>query len=693
MPLPDHLAELDRRYRARLEAAAEQLRRSFEQRLRAASEGLSAALAEVRAETPEALFDAEDFTPLESAARQGGERAALDTLLAAARAFDGADSQGAVLDALLAGAGRFAPRVALLIADRDGVRGWGGAGFGAEGEGLVGRESTWLGDALDRFAAGEGVVHAHGPAAGDLAGRLGLPDAEQAVLVPLVLRDQIAGALYADWRAEEPALPVAALQLLVLGAAQRLELQTLSARAFTPTLHAAGALAFAGLPLWDPTALVEPEPAAAPAVEPAEEWSDEAAGAVFELEPEAVEPAAARLAPSAPEPAVEPEPAVAPEPAVELLPRGLEPSAKSGIEELFEAPEAEELAPVAELEPPPAAEPEAPAPTWSGPEMVSWAQPETPPAPPPPSGSWSARDAVTWAPPARPPAPELAPPAAAEWEMEQAEGEATVFIGDAAPLEPPAIAPPPPPEKATAPFELPAIDTRSLPLGLDGASTGEVAVPETTAPIPTLAQLAGAATLAVPTLAMPIAPDLTEDATLLVTRPPLPAPPPEPSEDATLLVARPPLPAPPPAEAVEATEDQTHPGVAAPRPAAEEDVNDRTATRAARGTEVAPPPDLQGPGLAFTMSRTQRASGENALHEEARRLARLLVSEIKLYNEEQVEEGRRHRDLYLRLREDIDRSRQIYEERVHDSVRGTTDYFQQELVRSLAGGDPRALGM
>ena len=51
---------------------------------------------------------------------------------------------------------------------------------------------------------------------------------------------------------------------------------------------------------------------------------------------------------------------------------------------------------------------------------------------------------------------------------------------------------------------------------------------------------------------------------------------------------------------------------------------------------------------AFTMNRTQRAIGENALHEEARRLARLLVSEIKLYNEEQVEEGRRHRDLRRR---------------------------------------------
>ena len=112
-----------------------------------------------------------------------------------------------------------------------------------------------------------------------------------------------------------------------------------------------------------------------------------------------------------------------------------------------------------------------------------------------------------------------------------------------------------------------------------------------------------------------------------------------------------------------------------------------------RTTEVAPPADLQGPGWAFSSLRAARSTGDNALHEEARRLARLLVSEIKLYNEDQVEEGRHNRDIYHRLKDDIDRSRQIYEERVHESVRGTTDYFQQELIRSLAGGDPRALGI
>jgi hypothetical protein len=115
---------------------------------------------------------------------------------------------------------------------------------------------------------------------------------------------------------------------------------------------------------------------------------------------------------------------------------------------------------------------------------------------------------------------------------------------------------------------------------------------------------------------------------------------------------------------------------------------------AAPGTpEVRPPSDVQGPGWAFASTRQPVSPGEEALHEEARRLARLLVSEIKLYNEEQVEEGRRKRDVYERLKEDIDRSRQMYEERVEPRILKTTDYFYQELVRILAAGDAKALGI
>lgn len=110
-------------------------------------------------------------------------------------------------------------------------------------------------------------------------------------------------------------------------------------------------------------------------------------------------------------------------------------------------------------------------------------------------------------------------------------------------------------------------------------------------------------------------------------------------------------------------------------------------------TQVVPPEDVLGPGWAFTNKEGGDESGSEALHEEARRLARLLVTEIKLYNEEQVEEGRRNRDVYQRLREDIDRSRLIYQERVAPEVLEATDYYHQELVRVLAGGDPDALGM
>ncbi|HYO13566.1 MAG TPA: hypothetical protein VE685_10270 [Thermoanaerobaculia bacterium] len=120
----------------------------------------------------------------------------------------------------------------------------------------------------------------------------------------------------------------------------------------------------------------------------------------------------------------------------------------------------------------------------------------------------------------------------------------------------------------------------------------------------------------------------------------------------------------------------------------------RTAPLGAAGTpEVRPPSGVDGPGWAFATTRVPVSPSDETLHEEARRLARLLVSEIKLYNEEQVEEGRRNRDIYERLKEDIDRSRQMYEERVDPRILRSTDYFYQELVRILAAGDSRALGI
>ena len=114
-----------------------------------------------------------------------------------------------------------------------------------------------------------------------------------------------------------------------------------------------------------------------------------------------------------------------------------------------------------------------------------------------------------------------------------------------------------------------------------------------------------------------------------------------------------------------------------------------------RSSEVVPPSDVQGPGWAFTGAalRGSHAANEDPMHEEARRLARLLVSEIKLYNEEQIEEGRRQGNIYRFLKEPIDRSRVLYEERIDERVRSDSNYYQEELVRSLANGDRGLLGL
>jgi len=83
---------------------------------------------------------------------------------------------------------------------------------------------------------------------------------------------------------------------------------------------------------------------------------------------------------------------------------------------------------------------------------------------------------------------------------------------------------------------------------------------------------------------------------------------------------------------------------------------------------------------------------ETRVHEDARRFARLLVSELLLYNEDVVVVGRKQRDIYDRLRDEIEKSRQAYDQRVPEPVRSRTDYFKEELIRTLAQGDALALG-
>lgn len=79
-------------------------------------------------------------------------------------------------------------------------------------------------------------------------------------------------------------------------------------------------------------------------------------------------------------------------------------------------------------------------------------------------------------------------------------------------------------------------------------------------------------------------------------------------------------------------------------------------------------------------------------HRKAQRFARLLVDEIKLYNQAKVNEGRRNNDLYDRLKEDIDKSRATFQKRYGNTAAASGDYFSKEVIRSLAEDDASVLG-
>jgi len=130
--------------------------------------------------------------------------------------------------------------------------------------------------------------------------------------------------------------------------------------------------------------------------------------------------------------------------------------------------------------------------------------------------------------------------------------------------------------------------------------------------------------------------------------------------------------------------------------AAEEPGSHVPVQEAAAGGPFGPVPvitaDAPEPERPAILREVQPLTEEEKLHADAKRFARLLASEIKLYNEKRVLEGRANRDIYVRLKRDIDRSRDMYERRVSPLVARKIDYFHDEIVRILGDNDPASLG-
>lgn len=113
---------------------------------------------------------------------------------------------------------------------------------------------------------------------------------------------------------------------------------------------------------------------------------------------------------------------------------------------------------------------------------------------------------------------------------------------------------------------------------------------------------------------------------------------------------------------------------------------------AAMAAAVSANPGLSTPSAATGAGVAGQMSEETELHKKAKRFAKLLVEEIKLYNQPKVVEGKQNRDLYERLREDIEKSRATYDKRYRESAVASADYFNQELIRILADNDVSLMG-
>jgi hypothetical protein len=134
--------------------------------------------------------------------------------------------------------------------------------------------------------------------------------------------------------------------------------------------------------------------------------------------------------------------------------------------------------------------------------------------------------------------------------------------------------------------------------------------------------------------------------------------------------------APPPAVAPPAP-----PAAAAPPPAA---APAPPAPAAAASAAAAPEP--------AAATEPAVATEDADVHKKAKRFAKLLVDEIKLYNQGKLAQARQQKQVYSVLREDIEKSRATYDKRFGSTPAASANYFNQELLRILADNDRSLLG-
>lgn len=155
-------------------------------------------------------------------------------------------------------------------------------------------------------------------------------------------------------------------------------------------------------------------------------------------------------------------------------------------------------------------------------------------------------------------------------------------------------------------------------------------------------------------------------------------------EAAPAVAGEAPAEAPPVEEPEAAPVEEAEPVAEAPPAEAEAPVMEEAPVQEAAPAEVAAPPE--------PVDVDRLPEDLQKLHKKAARFARVTVQELFMYKQAEVEQGRENKDLYQRFKEEIDKSKELYDKRFEKIADHNIDYLYDELVRVLAENDSAALG-
>lgn len=105
---------------------------------------------------------------------------------------------------------------------------------------------------------------------------------------------------------------------------------------------------------------------------------------------------------------------------------------------------------------------------------------------------------------------------------------------------------------------------------------------------------------------------------------------------------------------------------------------------------INPIEELPAASASFDISTLQPE--EQDLHRRANRVAKVSMQDIKMLRPDEVRLGREHKDICLRLRDDIEKAHKEYDRRFQSILVHPVDYFYDWMVQILGEGDPAALG-